>query len=141
MGLVSRTFSKCTGLLLLLAMLAPTVANAAPKPLAPDAVHKRILKRGLGNWVGVELDTGVVLVGRIVSIDEQSFSMQLHNDPAVTPVQYSEVVDLQAGPSHAAVWAIVGAGVGGMLAIALIAHHEMSNQPKLPNQPTQPVFP
>jgi len=25
--------------------------------------------------------------------------------------------------------------------LALIAHHEMDNMPKLPNEPAQPVFP
>lgn len=144
MGFVSRNLRKCTGALLLCFMLMPAAANASPKPLTADAVHKRILKRGLGNWVGVQLDTGVALVGRIIRIDEQTFTLQLHNDPQTTPVPYSAVVDIQTGPSRGAMWAIIGGGVGGMVAIALIAHHEMSNQPKLPtlpSQPTQPVFP
>jgi hypothetical protein len=122
-------------------MLVPSMANASPKPLTPEVVHARILKRGVGNWVGVQLQSGVAFAGRIVNIDAETFGMQLHNDPAITPVRYSDVVDLRTGPSRGAFWAILGAGIGGSVALALIAHHEMSSFPKLPAQPAQPVFP
>lgn len=114
------------------------MARATPKPLTPEAVRQRIVKRGVGNWVGVQIDNGAVLVGRIVSVDEHSFSLQLHNDPEVTPIPYASVISLQTGPSHGAIWAILCAGIGGSVAIALIAHHEMSNMPKQPNQPALP---
>jgi hypothetical protein len=122
----------------LLALSAPV---SSAKPITPETVHARILKRGIGNWVGVELQNGTAFVGRIVSVDEESFGLQLHNDPAITPVRYSDVVCPRTGISHGALFAITAAGVGGVIVMALVAHHEFSKQPTLPTQPTQPVFP
>jgi hypothetical protein len=131
-------------MLLVGGMLTLSAPIADAKPLTADTVHARILKRGMGNWVDVELQNGTAFVGRIVSVDEQSFGLQLHNDPAITPVKYSEVVDLHTGISHGAFFAITAVGVGGMIVMALIAHHELSKQPTFPTfptEPTQPVFP
>jgi hypothetical protein len=136
MKLLARALLRWVGAVLICALLAPTAALAAPKPLTPEVVHARILKRGVGNWVWVQEDSGVVLVGRIVTIDGGSFGLQLHNDPEITQVLYSEVVDLRTGPSRAAMWTIVGVGVAGMVILALVAHHEMSNM-KSPTLPAQ----
>jgi hypothetical protein len=139
MNLVTRTLSKFAGMLLVCALLAPSIAYA--KPLTPETVHARILKRGMGNWASVQLQNGVAFTGRIVTIDEQSFGLQLHNDPEITPVLYSDVVDLRTGLSRTACWAIAGAGVGGFLVTALVAHHEFDvNKAQLPTLPNQPVF-
>jgi hypothetical protein len=126
-------------LMLVVTLLSPSLALAKSKPLTPDLVHERILKRGVGNWVWVQEDSGVVLVGRIVTIDGGSFGLQLHNDPEITPVLYSEVVDLRTGPSRAAMWTIVGVGIAGMVILAVVAHHEMSNM-KMPTLPAQPAL-
>jgi len=142
MNRITLALSKCIAMLLVCVLVAPSMAYAAPKPLTPEQVHQRLLKRGLGNWVYVQLDNGVVLAGRIVTIEAQSFSLQLHNDPEITPLLYSDIVELKTGPSKAAMWTIVGAGIGGMVALALVAHHEMSNmKQQMPTLPTQPVFP
>ena len=141
MVLATRTFARCMAMLLVCAAIAPSATVAAAKPLTPLTVHDRILKRGVGNWVGVELLNGTAFVGRIVSIDEQSFGLQLHNDPRITPVRYSDVVNLHTGISHGAFWGILAAGVGGSVALALVAHHEMSKMPTQPIEPAQPVFP
>ena len=61
-----------TGLLLGCALLAPTMANARPKPLDPATVYARIAKRGAGSLICVQEANGIALVGRIVSIDDQS---------------------------------------------------------------------
>ena len=141
MGHLTRTISRCIAMLLVCALLTLGVPVAAAKQMTPITVHQRILKQGMGNWVGVELLNGTAFAGRIVSIDDQSFGLQLHNNPAITPVHYSDVVNLHTGISHGAFWGILAAGVGGSVALALIAHHEMDNMPKLPNEPAQPVFP
>jgi len=135
---VTHTFSRCTAMLLVCLLAGPSVSIANAKPLTPITAHQRILKQGMGNWVGVELLNGTAFAGRIVSIDDQSFGLQLHNDPAITPVRYSDVVNLHTGISHGAFWGILAVGIGGSVALALIAHHEMDNMPK---QPTQPVIP
>ena len=100
MGFVTRTFSRSIAMVLVCALLALSAPVASAKSLTPITVHQRILKRGIGNWVGVELLNGTAFVGRIVSINEQSFGLQLHNDPAVTPVYYSDVAYLSTGISR-----------------------------------------
>jgi len=131
-------------MLVICALIAASAPVAEAKPLTPETVHARILKRGQGNWVGVELSNGTAVVGRIVSIDQGSFGLQLHNDPEVTPVLYSDVVDLHTGISRGAFTAIMIAGIGGVAAMAAVGFsmvHKNSQMATLPNQPTQPVFP
>jgi hypothetical protein len=108
---------------------------ASPKPLTPEAVHARILKRGIGNWVAVQVLSGAAFGGRIVRIDEKSFGLQLHNDPTITPVLYSDVVDLRTGISRGGFWAIGVAGIAGVVVMALVAHHELDQASKLPGEP------
>ena len=87
-----------------------------------------------------EVSSGAAFVGRIVNIDDESFGLQLHNDPQITQVPYSDVIDLHTGVSTGGFWAILGVGVGGMVAMGLVAHHEMSQMPKLPTLPNQPAI-
>jgi small nuclear ribonucleoprotein (snRNP)-like protein len=122
-----------------------SVARLRGKPLTLDAIHTRLLKRGLGTWVGVELQNGIVFGGRVVSIDQNSFGMQLYGDPETTPVAYEDVVYLQAGAPQKAFWIIMGVGIGSSIGLALFAHHEMDSMkaqsPTMPTIPTSPVFP
>lgn len=144
MNLVTRTYSRCISILLVCALLAVSAPVAQAKALTPLEVHARILKRGIGNWVGVELQNGTAFAGRIVSADDQFFGLQLHNDPAITPVRYSDVVQLHTGLSNGAVWAFLIAGVGGTVAMAAVGAHELhthEQMPTLPTQPAQPIFP
>jgi hypothetical protein len=141
MGSISRTFSRTIAMLLVCALIAASAPIAEAKPLTPETVHARILKRGLGNWVGVQVTSGAAFAGRIVSIDDQSFGLQLHNDPEITPVLYRDVTYLQTGLTGgqkalfiALPIAFAGAAIG-----AAVAFH--NNEPKLPTMPTQPVFP
>lgn len=121
-----------------------SVAFLSHRPVTPEAVHARLLKRGLGNWVGVQLMNGVVFCGSIISIDDNSFGLQLYGSPDVTPVAYSDVVYLQTGLTGGEKALIIvlpaamaGVGIGTVLAMR-------ANMPKmspLPAMPTQPVFP
>lgn len=135
MSLLSRNLLKLTGIMLVFALLAPSAAMASPKPLSAETVHARILKRGVGNVVGVQLQSGVAFAGRVVSVDEQSFGMQLHNDPAITTVAYSDVVQLNTGVSRGVLLAIAGIGVGGVVAAAVIGFHEVNKHSQLPAIP------
>jgi hypothetical protein len=141
MSRITHPLTRCIAMLLVCALLAVYAPLASARPLTADTVHTRILKRGIGNWVGIELQNGTAFWGRIVSVDEQTFGLQLHNDPAITPVQYSDVVGLHFGISHGAFWAITAAGIASVVIIAVVAHHELSKQPTFPTQPAQPVFP
>jgi hypothetical protein len=144
MGRITHPLTRWIAMLLVGALLTLSAPVASARPLTAETVHARIVKRGIGNWVGVELQNGTEFWGRIISVDEQTFGLQLHNDPAITPVQYSDVVGLHMGISHGAFWAITAVGIGGVIAMAIVAHHELSRQPtfpSLPTQPTQPLFP
>ncbi len=115
--------------------------DTARRPLAADTVHARILKRGLGNWTGVQLENGVAFCGRVVSIDQDSFGMQLYGDTEITPVAYNDVVALQQGASMKAFWIIMGTGFGAMAAVAAVSIHEMNKKMQMPTQPAAPVAP
>lgn len=144
MNLVTRTISRCMAMLLVCALVLASVPAYAGKPLTPEQIHARILKRGIGNWVGVELLNGTAIVGRIVSADDESFGLQLQNDPAITPVRYSDVVGLHTGISHGAFLGIMIAGIAGVATAAAIGFYEVhkhSQMPTLPAEPTGPVFP
>ena len=118
-----------------------SVAYLQRRPVTPEDVHARLIKRGLGKWVGVQLLNGVAFCGAIMSIDEDTFGLQLWGDPQVTPVAYKDVVYLQTGLTDGQKAFVIllpiafaGAAIGGA-----IAFH--NSEPKLPAQPAQPVFP
>jgi small nuclear ribonucleoprotein (snRNP)-like protein len=120
-----------------------SVAYLQRRPVTPETIHDRLLKRKLGNWVAVQLLNGVVFCGSVVSIDENSFGLQLYGSPDVMPVAYSDVVYLQTGLTGgekalviALPLAVATAGIATIVAMR-------NNQPKMPAMPTQPppVFP
>jgi hypothetical protein len=137
MNVVARSFARGVSLLLVLSLITPNIASASPKPLTADQVHTRLLKRGLGNWVGVDMQDGTAFVGRIVSIDDQTFGLQLHNDPQVTAIFYSQVNCLETGPSRGAIWGLAAAGVGGMVALAVVGFHEVNQHNQFPTAATR----
>src|SRR5580658_2748221 len=93
---VSRMY-QAIAMLVICALLLPSIASAAPKPLDPGTVHVRIMKRGVNNWIALQENNGVQLFGRIIAINDQSFTLQLHNDPQTTEILYTDVVDLRTG--------------------------------------------
>ena len=120
-------------------MAAPGASRGA---LTADTVHARLLKRGLGYWVGVQLENGIAFYGRVVSIDQNSFGIQLYGDPEITPVDYRDVVALQQGMSMKAFWIMTGVGFGSVAAIAAVGFHEVNkNKGKMPTLSTQPATP
>jgi hypothetical protein len=130
---------RVTSLLLACALLAPAIASAKPKPLDPVTVHDRIARRGVGSWICVEEANGIALVGRVVSIGDESVGLQLENYPEVTPVLYSDIVGLRTGLSKKAFWAILGIGLGASVAITVVGIHEMNqNRARFPTFPATP---
>jgi hypothetical protein len=112
------------------------------KPLTPEAVHARLLKRGLGNWVAVQLENGIEFSGRLISMDDNSFGLQLYGDPEVTPVAYSDVVYLQTGTPTTAFWVFTGVMAAASVVVPLAAIHAMNNNKlQTPATAAQPVTP
>lgn len=130
---------RVTSLWLACALLAPALASAKPKPLDPVTVHDRILKRGVGAWICIEEANGIALVGRVVSIGDDSVGLQLQNYPEVTSVFYRDIVGLRMGWSKKAFWTMMGVSLGVSAAIVGVGIHEM-NQNRLPT-PTLPAVP
>ncbi|HEX4032231.1 MAG TPA: hypothetical protein VHX20_17840 [Terracidiphilus sp.] len=128
---------RCLGMLPLCALLWPAAASARSKPLDPVTVHDRIVKRGVGSWICVEEANGIALVGRVVSIGDQSVGLQLENYPEVTPVPYLDIVGLRTGISKKAMFTIIGVSLGAAAAMAAVGFHELNeNRVGTPTLPT-----
>jgi len=95
MKLISRILSRCIAAFLVCALLAPSIASAAPIPLTPEQAHARIQRIGVGNLVGVQLRTGIAYAGKITSIDAQSFGLERYGEEQATAVSYSDIAFLQ----------------------------------------------
>jgi hypothetical protein len=124
----------------LIAAMFSLAAGASPKQVNPETIHRKILERGTGKWVCVDMKNGTAVLGRIAAIHEQSFDMQLDNYPDVTTIAYADVERIRrVGLGRKGTVIMIGAGVGGAIAIGLIAQHEMNNikmsQPALPTTP------
>jgi hypothetical protein len=139
MRILRRSFDRISAFALIAAML-PFTAVAAPKPVNPETIHRKIVERGTGRWICVDMKNGTAVVGRIASFGEQSFAMQLDNYPEATNIAYADVERLRnVGLGGKGMAVAIGAGVAGTVAVALIAQHEMNsfknNQPPLPTLP------
>ena len=138
-------FSKlaaCIASLLIVFLAIPPEAFAKAKPLNATTVHARVLKRGIDNPIGVELSNGVELIGRIIAINTDSFTIQLFNDPEPVTVNYADVIDLRTGPSHG-FWVLMGIGIAASVGLAIWGAAQMHNfeqQHPLPTVPQpQPI--
>jgi hypothetical protein len=134
---------RSMALALICLLAAPSVSWAAPKRPNPEAIHVKIVKRGIGNWACVEEANGIVLLGRITTIDEQAFGMQLENYPEITMINYSDVVRVRnLGLSGKGAAILAGVTVGAAVITGLVMYHAYeSNKPKLPTNPGTPTFP
>jgi hypothetical protein len=136
-------FSASVASLLILLFVAPPGAWAKSKPLDAATVHARILKRGIDNPVGVEMNNGVELVGRIIAINPDSFTLQLFNDPQPVTVVYANVIDLRTGPSRG-FWIATGVGIAAVTGLAIwgfVHVHNLQQEDSIPNMPTLPSTP
>jgi hypothetical protein len=137
---LSQLFWKCVSIFSIFALLAPSVVLA--KPLTAEKAREKIVKRGVGTWLCVEERNGLLLIGRIASIDQDEFGIQLENYPEITPVYYSDVTRLHFGLSGKGLAVLIAAPIAAGVITALVMHHEFeTHSPQLPAQPSQPLFP
>jgi hypothetical protein len=115
-------------------LLVPKLSMAEPKPLDPGTVHVRVIKRGINNWIALQEYNGVQLFGRIISIGDRSFTLQLHNDPATTEISYADVVYLRTGFTTGQKVAMISgiAAVAGFAAYGFIHIHNLEDKPLTP---------
>jgi hypothetical protein len=100
-----------------------------------------VVKRGVNGWIGVEENTGVELVGRIIAIYPDSFTMQLPNDPEPVTVRFADVIDVRTGPTRG-FWIFTGVGIAAVTGFAVwgfvhVHNLNQQNQEQL-GQPLQP---
>lgn len=124
-------------------LLMPSLVFASPKHVNPETIHYKIVKKGVGAWVCIEEANGILLVGRITTVQEQEFGMQLQNYPEVTMIKYADVVRLRnIGFSGKGVAILVGVTAGAAVLTGVLMHNAYENsKPKFPTQPPTPVFP
>jgi hypothetical protein len=126
--------------LLIAIFLIPADALATPKPLNAVTVQDKIVKRGVNGWICVEENSGIALVGRIIAINPDSFTMQLPNDPEPVTVRYAEVIDLRTGPSRG-YWIVMGVGLAAVAGGAIwgfVHIHNLNQEHQLPPMPALP---
>ena len=139
MSALGSTFDRVIAIALIAALI-PCAASASPKPVNPETIHRKIVERGPGNWTCVEMKNGTAVVGRIAAIYEESFDIQLDNYPEATTIAYQDVQRVRnVGLNGKGLAIVLGLGVAGTVATALIAAHEMNNFKN--NQPPIPPFP
>jgi hypothetical protein len=131
MGYFKRKLTQFAGLALITTMFLPVIAGASPKPLDPGTVHVKVMKRGAGNWIALQENNGVQLFGRIISIGDKSFTVQLHNDPLTAEIYYSDVEYLQTGfTAGQKILMFSGlAAVAGMAAYGFTHIHNRESKP------------
>jgi hypothetical protein len=129
---------RAIAMLAICALLLPSIASAAPKPLDPGTVHVRIMKRGVNNWIALQENNGVQLFGRIIAINDQSFTLQLHNDPQTTEILYTDVVDLRTGGFTKGQTIFMVAGIGAVVGLGIWGFVHVHN---LQNKPLEPPMP
>jgi hypothetical protein len=137
---IRNRFSASIASLLILLFLFPPGAYAKAKPLDAATVHARILKRGIGNPVGVEQSNGVELVGRIIAVNMDSFTLQLFNDPQPVTINYADVIDLRTGASRG-FWIVMAVGIGAAVGVGIwgaVQMHNFQQDHQLPTVPSSP---
>lgn len=137
---IRNRFSAAIASLLILLFIVPSGAYAKAKPLDAATVHARILKRGIGNPVGVEQSNGVELAGRIIAVNMASFTLQLFNDPQPVTINYADVIDLRTGVSRG-FWIATAVGIGAAVGFGIwgaVAMHNFQQDHQLPTVPSSP---
>lgn len=139
----ARGYSVLVASLLIVLLLIAPAAWASPKPLDAATVQARIEKRGVNRWICVDENNGVELVGRIIAIHVESFTLQLPNDPDPLEVTYASVVALRTGmPRGAKIFMISAIAGSAAFAIWAAVHfHDVEQSHQLPTAPTLPPIP
>jgi hypothetical protein len=126
-----RTLPRLVTAILVSGILSCSIAWAAP-PLDAASAKSKIQKYGINHYLCVQESNGIELRGRILAVNDQSFQMQLGNQPQPVEIQYADVTALQnLGWTHGkVVFLLVGIGaVAGMATYGFVHVHNLENQP------------
>ena len=119
MRLTTMQLGRLTTLLLVIVFLGERVGLTLPTPDAASAKHQ-IEARGVGKGVKVHEADGAVLSGKIVSLNDDSFGIQVGSKPSVE-IAYADVraVDKPGLSTGAKIG--IGVGIGVAVSAAVIA--------------------
>jgi len=135
---VVRKLSRLPAIILIGTILSANVAWAS-KPLDAASAKLKIQKLGLDHYVRIYEGNGIQLHGRILAVNDQSFQVQLWNQPQPVDIRYDQVTQLDnLGWSKGKVaFLVVGiAAVAGFATYGFVHVHDLANKP-LPT-PTVP---
>ena len=80
------------------------------------------------------------MFGRIIAIDDRSFTLQLHNDPQTTEILYADVADLRTGRFTKGQTVVMIAGIGGVSGFSIWGFIHIHNLEKKPLAPPMPAI-
>ena len=132
MSSFARQFPRFVVVLLIATLFSNNLAYASLKPLTAAETKLKIEKLGVNHFVRVLEGNGIDLHGRILAVKDQSFEMQLWNQPQPTEIQYDQVTELhnlgwtkgKAAFLVVGIGAVIGLGVYGYVHV-----HNLQNQP------------
>ena len=116
---LTMRLSRITALLLAIAFLSDRLALAIPTPDAASA-KQQIATRGVGKSVKVHEADGTVLRGKIVSLGEDSFGIQIGSKPSIE-VTFANVRAVDGPGLSKGAKIGMGVGAGVVLAVVIVA--------------------
>lgn len=119
MQLITLRLSKITALLLFMVFLGERVALAAPTPDAASA-KQQIAALGVGKGIKVHEADGTVLRGKIVSVKDDSFGVQVGSAPLVE-IAYEDVRAVEKRGLSTGAKIGIGFGIGVVVSAAVVA--------------------
>lgn len=116
---MTMRLSRITALILAITFLSDRVALAIPTSDAASA-KQQIAARGVGKSIKVHESDGTVLRGKIVSLGEDSFGLQVESKPSVE-VTFANVRAVDGPGLSKGAKIGIGVGVGLVLAVLIVA--------------------
>jgi len=132
MSSFARQVSRFVVVLLIGTLLSNNFAYAAPKPLTAAETKLKLEKLGINHFVRVLEGNGIDVHGRILAVNDQSFQMQLWNQPQPTEIPYDQVTEVYnlGWTKGKTAFLLVGIGaVVGMGVYGFVHVHNLQNQP------------
>lgn len=120
-------FSRLFALLLAVTLLSDCTAFATSTPDAASA-KQQIAVRGVGKGVKVHEADGTVLRGKIVSVGEDSFGLQVGSKPRVE-VAFANIRAVEGPGLSKGAKIGIGIGIGVVLVVAIVVGTVASRAP------------
>lgn len=121
---------QCIAFVLLVSILGDSLAYAETPTLPPATAKQMVQARGVGKGIKVKEADGTTIRGKIVSIGEDSFGVQV-GSKAATEISYAQVTMVQR--PGLSTWAKVGILLGVAVAATAAISVAYDGEHSLPN--------